>query len=476
MPRTVRLAPSCTDTSIPRSDAENCAPLPRTVQRAILAATLLTSTEGPVLFTPQQLFGEALPSADVLTHAPFLERARTEHERERDVSARLALGAYLVSRLIDRLLQPESAESHEGFLWQLDAVRRHLRELPPDSPESAHLHGIVDAMPAGSQPTAGLRLSLMAYAYFLEHEARLEEGLEILRLAVRTHGAEVPASDFASSALFAGRLNRLLARWSEATHCYLSAESAADHAGDRVLMLRARLGRSGVLRGQGNLPLARATVEAVIEAARAGELRDVQAMALTDLGAICSLEGRRVEMIQANYEAFRLTEDALQRMRILGDIGLGLKEVGALEAARLAFEIVVGSRTSFLVRTNAVLELMELESATGNRVAFERRRAEAEKVRDRMPPSMLADLHYKTGVGLARFGQTSRARQILTAGMELSESHQLNAWFFRIEGVLTNLHACEAPEPQPAALPDPGVSPAVQAVAVGLREYAAAAG
>jgi hypothetical protein len=198
-------------------------------------------------------------------------------------------------------------------------------------------------------------------------------------------------------------------------------------------------------------------------------------MALTDLGAICSLEGRQVEMIQANYEAFRLTEDALQRMRILGDIGLGLKDVGAMEGARVAFEIVVGARTSFLVRTNAVLELMELESSTGNRVAFERRRAEAEKVRDRMPPSMLADLHYKSGVGLARFGQMARARHILTAGMELSESHRLNAWYFRFESILTNLHACTAPEPVPAGPPDLGESPAVQAVAVGLREYATAA-
>src|SRR6185503_17671408 len=100
--------------------------------------TLITSTEGSALFTPQQLFGEALPSADVLTHAPFLERARAEHERERETSSRVALGAYLASRLIDRLLQPERAEAQDGFLWQLDAVRRHLRELPPDSPESAH--------------------------------------------------------------------------------------------------------------------------------------------------------------------------------------------------------------------------------------------------------------------------------------------------------------------------------------------------
>jgi len=78
------------------------------------------------------------------------------------------------------LAQEDSAGAQEGVLWQLDAVRRHLRELPADSPESAHLHGITDAIPVGSQSLASLRLSLMAYAYFLEHEGRLEEGCATL--------------------------------------------------------------------------------------------------------------------------------------------------------------------------------------------------------------------------------------------------------------------------------------------------------
>lgn len=412
----------------------------------------------------------------MLSHAPFLERARAEHEREREGSARLALGAYLVTRLVDRLLERDKdGGAQDGLLWQLDAVRRHLRELPPDAPESAHLHGIADAVPVGPQAFSSLRLSLMAYAYFLEHEGRLEEALEVLALAVRTHGSDVPPADFAASALFAGRLNRLLARWNEASSCYMSAESAAERASDRVLTLRARLGRGAVLRGQGNLPMARSVVEVVIEAARAAGLRDVESMALMDLGSVCSIEGRRVESVQANYEAFRITEDALQRMRILGDLGVGLKEIGAPAAARVAFEIVVGARTSFLVRTNAVLELMELESGAGDRMAFERRRAEAEKVEGRMPPSMLADFHYKAGVGLARFGQLGRARQLLKAGQELAETHRLNAWYFRFERVLAGLTGCDLPTLEPPATPGLGDLPEVQEVAVGLREYAAAA-
>jgi tetratricopeptide (TPR) repeat protein len=409
----------------------------------------------------------------VLTHAPFLERARTEHERERDVSARLALGAYLVARLVGRVLLQEPGDTpDEGLLWQLDAVQRHLRELPADSPESAHLHGVADAIQAAPQPRATLRLSLMAYAYFLEHEGRLEEALEVLALAVRTHGPRIPAGDFAASALFAGRLNRLLARWTEATGCYSSAETASESAGDTVLALRAKLGRGAVLRGQGNLPLARAIADEVAATAQRAGLREVGAMAYSDIGAALSAEGRRIESIQAIYRAFQLTDDVLQQTRVLGDLGVVLLEIGAYDAARTAFDIVLQSKTSFLVRTNALMELMDMESSAGNRMAFERRRSEAEALRTRMPPSMLADFYLKAGVGLARFGQLGRGRDLLMRGLRLSEDNQLNAWYFRFERTLENLEGCEIREPDlatPATAENPS---AVEEVAVGLREFA----
>src|SRR5918995_4892691 len=100
------------------------------------------SMEGRALYTPQRLFGEVRSSSDILTHEPFLERARLQREQEHEGSARLALGAYVVARLVDKLLtRRQDAAGVEGFRWQLDAVRRNVGELPGDSPESAHLGG-----------------------------------------------------------------------------------------------------------------------------------------------------------------------------------------------------------------------------------------------------------------------------------------------------------------------------------------------
>jgi tetratricopeptide (TPR) repeat protein len=431
------------------------------------------------LFTPQQLFDEFGSSADILAHAPFLERARIEREHGREQPARLALGAYVVTRLVDRLLSGvEGVEAQDGFAWQVAAVRRHLNDLPIEAPEAAHLRGITDSVPAEHTPTPALRLCLTAYAYFLEHEARLDEALDVLGLAGRAHGTGVPAAEFAAVALFAGRLNRLLARWAAANTCYEQAETAAHSVGDMVTVLRTRLGRSAVLRGQGNLPLSLEMAEEVTKRAEALQLREVEAMAWSDRGAVLVLQGRMDEAVQAKYRAFRLSEDNLNRMRVLGDLGVGLVQIRAYESARMAFEIVAASEASFLVRTNAVLELMDLESVVGNRVAFERRRGEAESSRDRMTPSMAADFHFKAGVGMSRFGRQRRAKEFLSAGLRLAEEHRLNAWYFKFEGQLKALEvsaAAEAREPELAAPAVSTWSPAVEEVTIGLREYAISA-
>ncbi len=409
----------------------------------------------------------------MLTFGAFLDRACLERKRERDATARLALGGYLACRLLESMFTRDgSPESHEAFTWQLDAVRRHLRSLPPDTPESAHLCGIAQEVTTSPPTSPGLRLSLTAYAYFLEHEGRLEEALEVLALATRTHGEAILDADFASAALFAARLNRLLARWPVATTCYLAAETSANQAGDRTMELRARLGQGAVFRGMGNLPMARAIAEEVVHAASKENLPEMQSFAYTDLGAVYLVEGKKEEAVRANYQAFRLTEDPLHRMRILGDIGVGMVELGDHASARVAFEIVLASGTSFLVRTNAMLELMGVESCVGSRIAFERYRGEADGLRERMPPSMLADFHFKAGVGLARFGQTGRARALLAAGLQLSETQRLNAWYFRFETVLAQLGAGELREPEQATDPEWSSSPALKEVAVGLREYA----
>jgi tetratricopeptide (TPR) repeat protein len=433
------------------------------------------ATEGRALYTPQRLFGEVGSSTDVLGHEPFLERARLQREQEQDASARLALGAYVVARLVDRLLTLEVEPSAiQGFHWQLEAVRRHLTELPSDAPETAHLVGVVEAISADGLATPSLWKSISAYAYFLEHEGRLEESLEMLALAARSQGQNTPAGDFAAYALFAGRLNRMLARWDPAIACYSAAEEAAALAGDSNSVLRGRLGQGAVHRGRGNLPMAREIAENAVRDATELQLPDAQVIAYADLGSVYALQGLRLEALGAQYKAFQLSRETPQRMRALGDLAIGLSEIGALDAARLAFQIVADSDASVLVRANALLELMDLESSVENRVAFERCRTGVQLYQERMSPSMQVDYHYKMGVGFARFGQVVRARTSLTTSLELAERHRLNAWYFKIEQALAGLANDSAPQPTCRQSTDLSEAPVIREMEMGLREYAVA--
>jgi hypothetical protein len=155
---------------------------------------------------------------------------------------------------------------------------------------------------------------------------------------------------------------------------------------------------------------------------------------------------------------------------------VALLEVGAQDVARIALGIVAASQASFTVRTNATLELLDLESQSGDRLAFERRRQAAAAVEERMPPSMALDFAYKTGIGYVRFGMPERGRRQLEEGMRLAETHRLNEWYFRLEAVVAHLDGCGAPE-TPAVAEPLAVEhePAVSAMAAGLRAFAGAA-
>jgi tetratricopeptide (TPR) repeat protein len=424
------------------------------------------------LFSPTDL------QVDSTAFAPFLNRARTEREQGRDIAARIALGAYLGARLVDRRLDlSDSADEQEGFDWQLGSTRKFLDDLPATEPEVAHLVGIIESVGAEPEHRDGvLRMSLVAYAYYLEHEARLEEALEVLGLSARTYRAQVPPVDMATLSLFVARLNRLLARWDRANRAYDIAEQAGREVRDLTTVMLARIGLATVFRGQGNLPVARAGLEQIIAESESPELREIHGRAWSELAVVLAIQGMIHESLMAKYQALLFIKDNLLRFRLLGDLGISLRELGAYNEARQCFDMVLASNPSLIIRTNTCIELMEMESATGNRLAFERYRQEARSFEDRMPPSMAIDYRYRIGIGFARFGKEAKARSTLREALGLAEAGKLNEWYFRIDRVLRGLELCQDhPELKCATADATEVAPAVAHVSAGLREIAAGA-
>lgn len=424
------------------------------------------------LFSPDDL------QVDSTSFAPFLNRARSEREQGRDVAARIALGAYLGARLVDRCLTlGDGADEQEGFGWQLDSTRRFLQDLPAHEPEVSHLLGIVEAVTSVPQHRdAVLRMALVAYGYYLEHEARLEEALEALALSGRTYRSEIPVVDAATLALFVARLNRLLARWDRANRAYSMAEQAGLEVRDLSTVMLARIGHATVHRGQGNLPLARVGLEKIVREADSPELLEIQGRAWSELAVVFAIQGMIHESLMAKYQALLAIKDNLVRFRVLGDMGITLRELGAYDAARQCFDMVLASEPSLIIRANTCIELMEMESATGNRLAFERYRQEARSFEDRMPPSMAIDYRYRIGIGFARFGKEAKARAILREALALAEAAKLNEWYFRIDRVLRGLELCQDhPDLKNGSTEATDVAPAVAQVSAGLREMAARA-
>lgn len=423
------------------------------------------------LFAPDDL------QVDSTSFAPFLNRARTEREQGRDVAARIALGAYLVARLVDRCFSLSDLEDErEGFAWQLDSTGKFLGDLPATEPEVAHLVGIIDAVSSEPQHRdTVLRMALMAYAYYLEHEARLEEALEVLGLSARTYHSELPPMDLATLSLFVARLNRLLARWERANTAYNMAEEAGRAVRDLTTVMLARIGLATVFRGQGNLPVSRARLEQIIAESDSPELREIHGRAWSELSVVLTIQGMIHESLMAKYEALVAIKDNLLRFRLLGDLGINLREVGAYDEARQCFDMVLASNPSLIIRTNTCIELMEMESAMGNRLAFERYRQEARSFEDRMPPSMSIDYRYRIGIGFARFGMEAKARSTLREALGLAEAHKLNEWYFRIDRVLRGLELCQdQPELSTTTADTTELAPAVAQVSAGLRAIAAA--
>ena len=426
------------------------------------------------MFCPADLLTVNPPSADLVGFSSFLDRARAEREQGSEQGSRAALGAYLVARLFDRRLGlTNQADELEGFRWQLQSTQRFLRELRTDDPEAAHLLGIVESVSTEERHRGTImRMAAMAYAYFLEHEGRLEEALDMLGLASRTYGSEIPVGEVPTLALFVARVSRALARWDEASQAYRLAEEAAQRCGELSSVMLARIGLANVLRGQGNLPGARESLEQIVRDADSPSLLEVQGRAWFDLSVVLARQGDIFGDLVAKYEALKRLRDPIQRTRVLGDLGIALRAVGAYEAARHCFELVVRGDASFVVRANIYLELMELESAVGNRVAYERFRQEAKLVESRMPPSMAIDYRFKMGVALARFGREQRARSVLREALTLAEAGGLNEWYFRIDRVLRGLELCPDTWQARNETAEAVQAPAVLEISEGIRELA----
>ena len=400
-------------------------------------------------------------------HEPFLRRAADATDGH---TSGVALGGFLTLRLVDVFDRRFETLSAEALAYQVQATRDYLADLNPSTVEVKHLIGIVRAAQSAFEQRNRRLLwpSLLAFAFWLEQELRLDEALDVLDAAMALSDG-VEAEEEIATLLQRARVLRLSGRLDAAAEGYAAAGRLAMTCGDTHSELLSRIGYGIVLQKRGNLPESVKVLSKVLSEAKAAGDQDATARASHDLAVAYYFMEKHAEGIPLAFSAFELHEQEAFRLRALSDLGLLLKGINQLGAADDAFQIVRHRSHDRGVVTNAANELMDLASLRGDRVGYERWRRSAEVSIETLPPDIQADYLLKAGQGCVRFGDKDLARKYFARCIEIAEQHQLNQFLFQAEQAISLLGKLKPVLPD-AQSTDPSDDGKIAAVASRLHE------
>jgi len=332
------------------------------------------------------------------------------------------MGAHLVLRWLARpgLAGPVCLADRAERLARI----RGLLEVPGGpSDEARALLEIVDAVEGIGE--TGLATALTKYASFLEHAGRHGEALAVIGVLLRRLESFDTPADGCELALAVARLNGVLARWDRAARALDLADRLARASGDAGCGRLVSLGRAALWAARGRLADAQSALEALLGEAGDDEAGEAIAAGWACLGAVLEQQGLPLQALQAQHQAFQHAADEGSRRRALVQVGSLLSALGATDAARQAFTLLLVGPIAFPDAVAARLELLELAAVLDDRVAFERHRLELRAWGDRLPPGALVEFLLRTALGLASFGQRSRAWQHYEEARVTAERHGL---------------------------------------------------
>ncbi|HEX9580034.1 MAG TPA: hypothetical protein VF970_02930, partial [Gemmatimonadales bacterium] len=392
-------------------------------------------------------------------HEPFLERASSE-----ETGGSAALGGFLTLRFVDRVVD-RTPNDTKALAYQARATLDYLADFEP-SPEMTHLQNITRVAGAVARRASQhlLCAPLLAFAYWLEQELRLNEALDVVDTTQRI-GQGLKPGEVVSVLLQRARILRLLGQFDDARRAYAAAGEKAGAVGDSHSVLLGRIGDAIVSRQVGNLPASEVALRAVLRDAEALGDEDAQARAHHDLGVALDHRDHAVEALGHFFAAFNLYQPETYKLRALSDVARAMKALGHNDAATQAFTIVVESSTSAQVRTFAMVELVELAGLSGDRVSFHRWRHEISNLSDALPAEVAVDLDLRLGLAYRAFGNLRSAQRHLRAAVRLAREWKLNEYVFGAETALQELAAGEDQKAKPCVPARRHEAPEVSAIA-----------
>lgn len=386
-------------------------------------------------------------------HEPFLRRAADSAD---GATSGTALGGFLTLRLADVFDGRFETLSADAMLYQIKATRDYLGDLYPAAAEVKHLQAIVRSCQRAFEQRNRRVLwpTLLAFAFWLEQELRLEEALDVLETAMALSDGEDGEEEVATL-LQKARVLRLNGLFEDAKSQYASAGEMARRRGDKHSELLGRIGLGIILEQRGNLPESERVLRAVLKDAESIGDRDAMARACHDLSGTLAHMKRDGEAAAYAFRAFQLYDQRVPRLRALVDVGILLKNTGMFDAAEDAFHLVLGQAPPAEVHHNTMIELLDVAGSKGDRVGFERWRKACGDIEPQLPGRMVVDLRFKLGLCWARFGDQERARAALEEAVKLANEYRMFKYAIEAESALSNLKALKTrARGKPGAIPE----------------------
>jgi tetratricopeptide (TPR) repeat protein len=386
-------------------------------------------------------------------HEPFLRRAA---DSEDGVISGVALGGFLTLRLADVFDGRFERLSADALVYQVQATRDYLGDLYPATAEVKHLQEIVRASQKGFEQRNRRVLwpTLLAFAFWLEQELRLEEALDVLDTAMGLSDGKDGEEEVATL-LQKARVLRLTGSFEDAESYYTSAGERAHRRGDKHSELLGRIGLGIILEQRGNLPQSESVLRAVLKEAESTGDRDAMARACHDLSGTLAHMKRHGEAAAFAFRAFQLYDQHVPQLRALVDVGILLKNTAMFDAAEDAFHLVLGQGPPPEVHHNTIIELLDVAGSKRDRVGFERWRKACGDIEPQLPGRMVVDLRFKLGLCWARFGEQERARAALQETVQLANQYRMFKYAIEAETALSNIEKLNTQVRQkPEAIPE----------------------
>jgi tetratricopeptide (TPR) repeat protein len=383
-------------------------------------------------------------------HLAFLEVLGSM--RANDARWTPTMAGFVTVRLVDKW-----AEALRGWLAprpsEVAAVRDAIDKVAAGPTRNA-LTAIVDAITQSwGRRRSQVSARLLAYASLLYDTNEWALSADIYRTFLALAASEPDAYLVMHAWHRVGLCEIWLGRYSEAQVAHETARALASVDGERYIELAAEHGLAMVTYRRGNLPQADEQLGAVVAAceksiAEVPAVAHVLTSALHDQGALAIQRGDLDRAFALLARALDEACEQRQRDKILNDVALAFMEMGVLDTARRAFQVVELTTPDVTQRWVVCLNLMCLATLDGSETVFERYRQELS--REPLHPRLAVHYQIILGEGFRRFGREVQARQAFDRAIVLAERHQLNQLLVEAEKARDAAPA-QTTKPAPAA-------------------------